>query len=158
VTFGSVRLVMFGCAAFSAIGVAQAQNGDTRSGRAGITCFDNFHVARDSHGQPIILNTDQLDERATRRVMPKCPALLKSAQFKTHGKVKLLINASGEVSCAVALSGHPIVLPNVLEAIKKWRFRPYVANGQRSAVLALFDFCFSTSGCPFMDLQQPSKQ
>jgi hypothetical protein len=48
---------------------------------------------------------------------------------------------------------YPLVLPNVLAAVKQWRFRPYEASGRRVSVLGYFDFCFSISGCPFMDFQ-----
>jgi outer membrane biosynthesis protein TonB len=154
VVAGFGRFLAFACAAYFGLGVAQAQQNSSKKEQASDACFDRFQVAHDTTGNPIVLSTKQLDERATKRVMPKYPPLLRQANFETHGKLKLLIDVSGAVSCATPLSGHPLVLPSALEAIKQWRFQPYVVDGQRRAVLGIFDFCFSLSGCPFVDLQQ----
>jgi hypothetical protein len=145
--------VAFSGAAFFAFGFAQTRPDDPKPAQAAEACFDGVQTVRDSAGTPIVLTTKQLDERANRRVSLKYPPLLRSAQFETHGRIKILIAASGEVTCAVALSGHPVVLPNVLDAVMQWRFRPFEAGGRRMSVLGYFDFCFSSSGCPFMDFQ-----
>jgi Gram-negative bacterial TonB protein C-terminal len=160
-SIGPLRVAAFSCAALFSLGFAQTQADEKKAapaGQAGEACFSGVQTALDAAGMPIVLSTKQLDERATRRVLPKYPALLRQANFATHGRIKLLIAPSGEVTCAVALSGHPLVLPNVLDAIKQWRFLPYKVDGTRVSVLGHFDFCFSTSGCPFMDLPHTSGQ
>ena len=158
---GSWSVAVFSCAALFSLGFAQTEADEKKAapaGQAGEACFSGVQTALDSAGIPVVLTTKQLDERATRRVLPKYPALLRQANFETHGRIKLLIAASGEVTCAVALSGHPLILPNALDAIKQWRFRPYEANRKRVPVLGYFDFCFSTSGCPFPDLHPTQHQ
>jgi outer membrane biosynthesis protein TonB len=144
------------CSAFCGFGFFQKQRDEPNKAAkvdpAGEACFSGLQTAQDAAGKPIVLTTKQLDERATRRVMPTYPALLRQARIEAHGRIKILIGASGEVSCAVALYGHPLVVPSVLDAVKQWRFRPYEVSGKRTPVLAYFDFCFSSSGCPLMDL------
>ena len=144
--------VAFSAAGSAAGGVAGAPQSDP----PGNACFSAVRTARGTDGKPIVLTAKQLDERAIRRVMPKYPALLRQASLVTHGRVKILIGESGRVECASVLYGHPMALPNVVEAIKQWRFRPYTVKGARIPVLGYFDFCFSTSGCPFMDLGRPA--
>jgi hypothetical protein len=159
---GCLSVVAFSCVALFSSCFAQTQADEPKkvaqAGQPEEACFSGVQTALDAAGMPIVLSTKQLDERATRRVLPKLPALLRQANFTTHGRIKLLIAPSGEVTCAVALSGHPLVLPNALDAIKQWRFRPYKVDGKRVSVLGHFDFCFSTSGCRFMDLPHTSGQ
>jgi hypothetical protein len=155
-SIGFVSVAVFSGAALFAFGFAQTRPDDPKW--ATEACFDGVQTIRDAAGRPIVLTTKQLDERATRRVLPKYPPILKSAQFRTHGRIKILIAASGEVTCAVALAGVPLVLPNVLDAIRQWRFRPFDSDGRRMSVLGYFDFCFSSSGCPFMDFQSKPRQ
>lgn len=151
-SFGVVALM---CAAVWDAGFSQERpdepNKMAQAGQAGESCFSGVQTGRNVAGKPIVLTTKQLDERATLRVMPNYPVLLQQARIIVQGRIKILIGSGGEVTCAVALSGHPLVARSVVEAVKGWRFPPYESSGKRTPVLGYFDFCVPSSRCPLMD-------
>jgi TonB family protein len=63
-----------------------------------------------------------------------------------QGKVwiHLLISETGDVESADIISGHPDLARAALEAMKKWKFKPYIRNGKPVKVSTKmpFDFAF----------------
>lgn len=41
----------------------------------------------------------------------------------------ITIGRNGEVTNIVVQGGHPILLASAIDAVKKWKYRPYVLNG-----------------------------
>lgn len=64
------------------------------------------------------------------RIEPPYPVLAKAAHV--HGLVVLaaIISKTGEIQNLVLVSGHPLLVPAALEAVKQWRYRPYLLNGE----------------------------
>ena len=48
--------------------------------------------------------------------------------------MKALINKKGEVESLDLISGHPMLAPAALDAVKQWKYRPYMLNGKAVAV------------------------
>jgi TonB family protein len=69
-------------------------------------------------------------EMVSRRVEPNYPLLAK--QMKVQGAVVLeaLIGREGNIQDLHILSGPPILSSAAREAVKQWRFRPYLQSGQ----------------------------
>jgi len=40
-----------------------------------------------------------------------------------------VISKSGDVGNIQLISGHPMLAPAAIEAVKKWKYRPYLLNG-----------------------------
>lgn len=53
-------------------------------------------------------------------------------QFHRQGSVQLLatINKSGDTSKVQILSGDPMLSRAAVDAVKQWKYRPYLLNGQ----------------------------
>jgi TonB family protein len=62
--------------------------------------------------------------KATKTVPPAYPAL--AAKMKVEGTVKIeaVINDEGTVEDAKVISGHALLAPAAVEAVKKWRYEP----------------------------------
>jgi periplasmic protein TonB len=68
--------------------------------------------------------------RLIQKTEPPYPPLARSA--RVHGEVLLtaVISKTGEIQNLVLVSGHPLLVPAALEAVRKWRYRPYLLNGE----------------------------
>ena len=64
------------------------------------------------------------------RVEPVYPKLALSARVQGAVLLKAIISKTGEVTELELVSGHPILVPAALAAVKQWRYRPYLLNGE----------------------------
>jgi len=67
---------------------------------------------------------------------PKAVYPLKAAQQGIQGQVwvKLLISEGGEVEDVDVISGEPILAKAAVDAVKKWKFKPFIKNGKAAEV------------------------
>jgi protein TonB len=64
------------------------------------------------------------------RVEPVYPRIALSAHVQGAVQLKAIISKTGDVTELEVLSGHPILVPAALNAVKQWRYRPYLLNGE----------------------------
>jgi uncharacterized protein len=64
------------------------------------------------------------------RVMPVYPALARTARIQGAVVLTALIGKDGAVQELELVSGHPMLVPAAMEAVKQWRYKPYVLNGE----------------------------
>ena len=64
------------------------------------------------------------------RVEPTYPSVAREARL--HGEVVLtaLIDKDGNIENLQLVSGHPMLAPAAINAVKQWRYKPYLLNGQ----------------------------
>jgi protein TonB len=63
------------------------------------------------------------------RVEPVYPPIAKSTGVQGVVLIKALISPGGRIEQAQVVSGSPLLSAAALEAIKQWKYRPYVLNG-----------------------------
>ena len=80
------------------------------------------------------------------RTMPRYPPLARQA--RVHGRVLLeaIIGEDGTIRKLRAVSGHPLLVPAALSAVKRWRYRPTLLNGQPVPVITQVEVRFTLSG------------
>jgi protein TonB len=64
--------------------------------------------------------------------------------MKIVGKVmiEVTIDADGNVEDVKVLSGNALLTNAVVNAVKKWKFTPFTANGAATKAVAALDFDF----------------
>ncbi len=69
------------------------------------------------------------------------------ADVRAEGIVNLdvFLNQSGDVENIKAISGHPMLIPPSIEAVKHWRYRPYTLNGSAVPVVTPVQLAFRYS-------------
>jgi protein TonB len=67
---------------------------------------------------------------ATSKVQPDYPAMAK--QLKIEGAVELeaLVSEAGAVEKVNIVSGNPVLTRPAADAVKKWKFAPFTADGK----------------------------
>jgi TonB family protein len=64
------------------------------------------------------------------RVEPVYPIVAKIAGVQGVVLIKALISREGRIEQAQVVSGSPLLAPAALEAIRRWKYRPYYLNDQ----------------------------
>jgi TonB family protein len=68
------------------------------------------------------------------KVPPIYPPLARNARIQGSVVIKAEINQTGDVESVELVSGHPMLAPAALDAVKQWKYRPYMLNGNAVAV------------------------
>jgi TonB family protein len=64
------------------------------------------------------------------KVAPVYPPLARQARIQGSVILKVVINKSGDVESTQLFSGHPMLAPAAIEAVKQWEYKPYLLNGE----------------------------
>lgn len=86
---------------------------------------------------------DVSDARALSRPQPPYPPIAKAARVSGPVEVEVVVNESGEVIWAEAVSGHPLLMQAAVAAARQWRFEPAKLRGQPVKVTGLITFTFT---------------
>jgi periplasmic protein TonB len=80
------------------------------------------------------------------RVQPEYPALARSARVQGTVLLSAIISKDGMIQNLRVLSGHPMLVRAAIEAVKRWRYRPYILNNEPVEVETQISVNFSLSG------------
>lgn len=80
------------------------------------------------------------------RVQPLYPPLARSARIQGTVLLRAFISRTGTIENLQAISGHPMLIPAALDAVRQWRYRPYILNGEPVEVETQVTVNFSLSG------------
>lgn len=80
-----------------------------------------------------------------RRVEPTYPPLARSARVQGEVVLSAIISTNGDIENLQLVSGHPMLVPAALIAVKQWRYKPYLLNGQPTEVETTITVIFTLS-------------
>lgn len=80
-----------------------------------------------------------------RRVEPTYPPLARSARVQGEVVLSAIISTNGDIENLQLVSGHPMLVPAALTAVKQWRYKPYLLNGQPTEVETTITVIFTLS-------------
>ena len=64
------------------------------------------------------------------RVQPAYPLIAQQARIQGAVKLRAIISKSGTIENLSVLTGHAMLIPAAVEAVRQWRYRPYMLNGE----------------------------
>ena len=65
-----------------------------------------------------------------RKVAPTYPPLARTARVQGKVLLQAQISKSGDIQNLTVISGHPMLVPNAIQAVRQWKYRPYLLNGE----------------------------
>lgn len=95
---------------------------------------------------PLEVSPDAVQALLIKRVAPVYPPLARQARIQGTVILNIVINRSGEVRDLQLYSGHPMLAPAAIEAVKQWRYRPYEQNGQPVEIKTTVQVNFTLPG------------
>lgn len=81
-----------------------------------------------------------------RKILPTYPPLARSARIQGMVVLQAVISKQGGIENLRVLSGHPMLAPAAIEAVRQWRYRPYVLNNEAVEVETQITVNFSLAG------------
>ena len=64
------------------------------------------------------------------RVQPVYPPLARQARIQGTVVLRAIISRDGSIENLTLVSGHPMLVPAAIDAVKQWKYQPYLLNGQ----------------------------
>jgi protein TonB len=65
-----------------------------------------------------------------RRVNPTYPPLARQARIQGQVILRAVISKDGSIEGLTLVSGHPMLAPAAIDAVKQWKYKPYLLNGE----------------------------
>ena len=81
-----------------------------------------------------------------RKVQPAYPPLARQARIQGQVVLQAEISKSGDIINLQLISGHPMLAPAAIEAVKQWKYKPYLLNGEPVEVETTVQVNFSLAG------------
>lgn len=80
--------------------------------------------------QKLRISSGVAEGNLVNKVEPQYPQMAKVAHVQGDVVLQALISKNGAIENLRAVSGHPILIQAAMEAVKQWRYRPYLLNGE----------------------------
>jgi len=64
------------------------------------------------------------------KIEPVYPPLARQARIQGQVLLHAVISRSGEITELSLISGHPMLAPAAIDAVRQWRYHPYLLNGE----------------------------
>jgi len=106
----------------------------------------------------IVVQPDKAEQNLIKKVAPVYPTLAKQAHLQGKVQVRLIISKTGTVESVNVRNGHPLFVQAAIDAVKQWRYTPFVVDGQPVEVQIDIDvpFSFGISEADYKKEQQAS--
>ena len=79
-------------------------------------------------------------------MQPAYPAIAKTARVQGQVVLQAEISKDGNIENLRVISGHPLLTQAALDAVKQWKYRPYILNGEPVPVETTVTVIFSLAG------------
>jgi protein TonB len=83
--------------------------------------------------------------KLVRQPRPVYPPLAKQARIQGVVHLSAIIAKDGTIQKLEVISGHPLLVPAALEAVKQWVYQPTLLNGEPVEVITQIDVNFTLS-------------
>jgi len=101
--------------------------------------------------QPVVPQRVRISQGVTagmlvHKVEPPYPPIAKAARIQGNVVLKAIIDRDGNIQDLQLMSGHPMLVPSAIHAVRQWRYRPYLLNGQPVEVETTITVIFALVG------------
>lgn len=93
------------------------------------------------NGQPV--DVGALIDKATQRVSPTYPQVAKTQRITGIVKVYVVVDETGKVASIQQTSGPSLLQQAAVDAVRRWKFRPTLVDGQPVRVVGFINFNFA---------------
>lgn len=83
-----------------------------------------------NHPRRVRVSQRVMAARLLTKVPPEYPAAAKDQRIQGEVLMAAVIDREGRVSSIQLISGHPLLAPAAIDAVKQWKYRPYLLNGE----------------------------
>jgi len=79
---------------------------------------------------PLKVSESVVEAQLISRIEPRYPALALQTRLQGTVHLRAIISRDGRITSLEVLSGHPLLVEAALDAVRQWRYRPTMLNGE----------------------------
>ena len=95
-----------------------------------------------AQGKVLQVSENELRASATLRIEPEYPAVARQIRLTGDVELEVSIDTTGTVDKVTLLRGNTLLAGPSEQAIRKWKFTPFLASGQPVSVVGTIRFVF----------------
>jgi TonB family protein len=95
-----------------------------------LICFASLAETQVSTPHRVRVSESIVQGLMIKKVAPEYPPLARQARIQGTVVLKVQISKAGDVVSMQLVSGHPMLAPAAIEAVKQWKYMPYLLNGE----------------------------
>ncbi len=105
-----------------------------------------FSVLARCEAQSLKVPPEIAEKNLIKRADAVVPPLAKAAHVSGKVLIQISISPQGDVTSWKVVSGHPILIQAALDAVKQWKYRPFLENGQPVPAMTQVEITVSSGG------------
>lgn len=153
-TLRKAQLTVLVCLASAAL---WSQAGSTSNSSTSSNPSTSNAQAGGSNSRGYILNRVRVsagveERNLIHKVVLPYPEYAKTNRIQGTVQLHAIIDKQGNVASLKAIAGHPSLIPTALEAVKQWRYKPYMLNGEAVEVETMIVVNFNLAPMERSDL------
>lgn len=113
-----------------------------------LVCLASVAVSQEASETPIEVSSDSIQSLLSRKVPPVYPPLARQARIQGTVILNVIITKTGDIGAVRLVSGHPMLAPSAVEAVKQWRYQPYLVNAEPVEVTTNLQINFTLADNP----------
>lgn len=82
----------------------------------------------------IMVPAGNLEDHLISKIDPVYPQMAKIAHIQGQVVLQCVVNEKGDIADVKAISGHPILIQSAIDAVKQWKYKPFLLNGNAVSV------------------------
>ncbi|MBZ5501266.1 MAG: TonB family protein [Acidobacteriia bacterium] len=95
---------------------------------------------------PVRIGGNVMEAKALERAQPMYPAIAKAAHVQGTVVLHAIISKEGVVEQLQLISGPPLLVSSAMDAVRQWRYRPTLLNGEAVEVDTTIQVVFTLGG------------
>jgi protein TonB len=97
-----------------------------------------------AQGKPDRIEPEVTNRNLTKKVEPTVPPLAKASGIGGTVVADIIVDPGGKVTSVMLISGHPMLAPAFIDAVKKWEYTPFVKDGRAVSVITRVEWTVSS--------------
>ena len=95
---------------------------------------------------PRDVSSAQMADQIVKKIAPVYPAEARRARIQGTVVLQAQISKDGSIQNLQLVSGHPMLAPAAIEAVRQWKYKPYLLNGEPVEVETQVQVNFTLAG------------
>lgn len=92
--------------------------------------LSSLGFAQEATSHHVLVGAPQMAGRIVVKIAPAYPRIARQARIQGTVTLQVQINKTGDVESMQLISGHPMLAPAAIDAVKQWKYDPYLVNGE----------------------------
>jgi TonB family protein len=105
-------------------------------------------VAAQTLPNSVAIGVAEGEQHLFTKIEPVYPQLAKQARIEGKVVLNVTVSAQGTVEKVARVNGHPLLLPAAIDAVKQWRYTPFLRNGAPVQAMVAVEVVFSLALSP----------